>query len=99
MFYSHYFSKLSSVSSLLRPQLTGVDAPLHVKMEDAADKMMLLLPASVQTVGQDITVTSPEFLVRQLLAREVFSFSKVFIFCLRVTAPEKQFKLHFSFNP
>lgn len=40
-------------------------------MEDAVAKRMLPLSVTVLMAGLDVTVTSPGFLVRQLLAIEV----------------------------
>lgn len=53
-----------------RHQLIGAGAPLHAKTEDAVARRMLLSSVNVPMAGLDVTVTSPESPVRQLLARE-----------------------------
>lgn len=51
-----------------RYQLTRADTHLRARMEDVAAKKMLLLSVIVLVVGQDVTVTSQESLVKQWLA-------------------------------
>lgn len=57
---------------LTRLQLSGADAHLPAKMEDAVARRMLPLSVNVLTAGLDVIVTSLGSPVKQLLAREVF---------------------------
>lgn len=60
----------ATLAPAARHQLTGADAHLPAKMEDAVAKRMLPLSVTVLMAGLDVTVTYPGFLVRQLLAIE-----------------------------
>lgn len=62
----------ATLATAARHQSTGADVHLLVKMEDAVAKRMLPSFVTVLTAGLDAFVTSPESLVRQLLAREAF---------------------------
>lgn len=53
-----------------RHQWIGVGAHLHARMEVAVARRMLPSFVIVRTAGLDVTVTSPESPVRQLLAKE-----------------------------
>lgn len=58
------------LATAARHQLIGADGHLHAKMEDAVARKILPSSVIAPTAGQDVTVTSPECPVRQLLARE-----------------------------